>query len=110
MRMPGLEPMSDEPIDLGDPENVKELARNAKGREAIKRTVLRNIMGSKSGRGWMFELLATCHVYETSFSANALNMAYSEGERNIGLRLVASLAEACPERYLEMMREGGDVG
>jgi hypothetical protein len=67
-------------------------------------------MGSQAGRGWMFELLAGCHVYETSFSTNALSMAYHEGERNVGLKLVAALAVACPERYLEMMREGGNVG
>lgn len=99
-----------ETIDLGNPADVRELGRTAKGREAIRTTVLRNIMGSKAGRGWMFELLAGCHVYETSFSSNALTMAYQEGERNVGLKLVASLAAACPERYLEMMREGGDVG
>jgi hypothetical protein len=35
-------------------------------------------------------------------------MAYAEGERNIGLRLMAELVLASPERYLEMLAEHGD--
>ena len=105
-----LEEEVHETVNLGDEADVKELRRSSRAREALKQTVLRNIMGTKVGRGWMFELLAGCHVYETSFSANALTMAFQEGERNVGLKLVVALSAACPERYLEMMREGGDVG
>jgi hypothetical protein len=32
-------------------------------------------------------------------------MACAEGERNIGLRLLSDLMQACPDRYIEMLKE-----
>jgi hypothetical protein len=98
----------DEPLDLGDERDVRQLARTAKGRDAVRATVLRNIMASIDGREWMYELLALCHVYQTSFSPDALWMAKAEGERTIGLQLVGQIQVTCPEQYLQMMKEAKD--
>jgi hypothetical protein len=70
--------------------------------------MLREIMGSNEGRAWFYKILSLCHVYQTSFSPNALAMAFAEGERSVGLRLMADLVEAAPAKYLEMLAEQGD--
>lgn len=37
-----------------------------------------------------------------------MDMAFSEGERNVGLRLLAELTAASPELYLLMLKEVED--
>lgn len=96
---------ADVPYDAGDRVHVKERTKVLRRVEASKRTVLRQLMGSNEGRAWMYDVLTLCHVYQSAFSTNALSMACAEGERNIGLRILGDLMEACPERYLEMLRE-----
>ncbi len=96
------------PYDAGDPKAVRERNRTLKRVEASERTVIRQIMGSNEGRAWIFKILSLCHVYQSSFSTNALTMACAEGERNIGLQLTAEVIAACPERYLEMLKENSN--
>lgn len=93
------------PYDAGDPVAVKERTKVFRRVEASKRTVMRQLMGSSEGRAWMYGVLTLCHVYQSAFSTNALSMACAEGERNIGLRILGDLMEACPERYIEMLKE-----
>jgi hypothetical protein len=105
--------MSDEPVaadvvDLGDEKYVKGRVHSAKQRDAIRSRVLRNVMASIDGREWMYELLTLCHVYQTSFSPDALWMAKAEGERTIGLQLIGQIQIHCPEQYLQMMKEAKD--
>lgn len=99
--------MSDEkiPYDASDPASVKEQIRVSKRREASEKIVLRQIMGSNEGRAWMFKVLSMCHLFRTSYSRDTGDMAFSEGERNIGLMLYAEIMQACPNRYIEMMSE-----
>jgi hypothetical protein len=70
---------------------------------------LRLFLADPVGREYFYDLLASCHVYSTSFGTNALMMAFNEGERNVGLRLGADLTEAAPDLYLQMLKEGGNV-
>jgi hypothetical protein len=91
--------------DAGDRTEVKEKGRASKRRDEAGYRVLRQIMGSNEGRAWMYALLEQCHLTKTSFSRNALDMAFEEGERNIGLRIMGDLMKACPERYIEMQKE-----
>jgi hypothetical protein len=98
----------DEPVDLGDERHVRQRARSAKAHESTRAQVLRNLMASLDGREWMFELLELCHIYETSFASDALVMAAREGERNVGLKVVWQIQTACPEQYLQMMKEAKD--
>ena len=95
----------DLPYDAGDPVAVKERTKAARRHEDANKKVLRQLMGSNEGRAWTYELLSLCHVYQSAFSTNAMTMACAEGERNIGLRILADLMQACPERYIEMLKE-----
>jgi hypothetical protein len=93
------------PYDAGDRRAVKEKQKAARLRDEANKKVLRQLMGSNEGRAWTYELLSLCHVYQSAFSTNALSMACAEGERNIGLRILGELMLACPERYIEMLKE-----
>lgn len=63
------------------------------------------LMSSKRGRRIVNAILQQAGVYRLSFNTNALQMSFNEGNRNTGLRLLAAITEACPDRYAEMLEE-----
>jgi hypothetical protein len=67
--------------------------------------VILSVMATRAGRGWAWDRLAEAHVFSTSYSPDALQMAFAEGERNAGLRLLNDIIEWCPEQFIQMMRE-----
>lgn len=70
---------------------------------------LKFVMSHLQGRRLMWRLLSKAGVYRTSFSQNGLEMAFREGERNLGLFLQAEILGACPERHQQMLKESRDV-
>lgn len=70
---------------------------------------LTRVMSDPAGREYLYDLLASLHIYSTSFSTDALIMAFNEGQRNVGIRLTADLVEAAPDMYLQMLKEHGSV-
>jgi hypothetical protein len=93
---------------MSDERKVRQQRREAR---VIRRGQLEQLvkfMQDPHGRKYIYDLLASVGIYSTTFSANALTMAFREGERNIGLRLVADLTEASPELYLMMLKEAGN--
>ena len=63
------------------------------------------LMGSKRGRRIVWRQLERAGVFRISFSTNALQMAFNEGNRNEGLTLLAKINALCPEHYLSMTKE-----
>ena len=93
---------------MNDESQARVLAkaqREARVREFERKVVLRSVMSVKAGREWMFNLLGECGVYRTPFANDRSATDFNCGQQNIGLRLVASLVEACPDDYLRMMKE-----
>jgi hypothetical protein len=86
-------------------EDVKEASKRAKAAERARRELIVHIMDINSGRAWLLEILEACHIFSPSFTPNALQMAFNEGERNVGLQLLASVMRYCPDKYTDMMRE-----
>lgn len=66
---------------------------------------LKWLMSNKRGRRFMARLLERAGVWRLSFNTNALTMAFNEGTRNEGLRLLAQITAHCPDRYTEMLKE-----
>lgn len=91
--------------DASDPKQVKEKAILYKVTETIKADAIREVMKSRHGRVWVHSLLEACHVWRSSFAIDALAMAFSEGERNIGLKITAEVIAAAPTEYATMLRE-----
>ncbi len=63
------------------------------------------LMSNKRGRRFVARLLERAGVWRLSFNTNALTMAFNEGTRNEGLRLLAQITAHCPDRYTEMLKE-----
>jgi len=66
---------------------------------------LKWLMSNKRGRRFVFRVLERAGVWRLSFNTNALSMAFNEGQRNEGLRLMANITAHCPDRYTEMLEE-----
>ncbi len=102
---PQLEQQQPETFDVGNPEHVEKKKRRVKLNGNGANSAIRGIMGMPEGRAFFWWLLEECHVHGNSFHQNGLTMAFNEGERNIGLKIEARLAEVCPDDFARMMTE-----
>lgn len=91
-----------------DRADVRKQRRIARAQRKDEIVFLARLLAEPVGRRWLYQKLEECHIYSTSFTTNALAMAFNEGERNVGLRLVAELTAASPENYLQMLKEVED--
>lgn len=66
---------------------------------------LKWLMSSKRGRRIVNRQLVSAGVFRISFTTNALQMAFNEGNRNQGNILLAMITEHCPDRYAELLTE-----
>ncbi len=94
--------------NAGDPEQVKGRKEKLKTRDLQKKAALSRLLSEPGGRIWMWDLLGLCGVYHSSFSSDALVMAFHEGRRDIGNRLIAEInrLEGGAELYTRMASEG----
>ena len=65
------------------------------------------LMGNKQGRRFVWRMLEMCGVFRSTFRLNN-EMAFLEGMRNVGLKLMADIHETCPEKYHVMVKEAED--
>lgn len=70
------------------------------------------LMGNTRGRRLMFWLLTKSGVFRTTFEETPMRsaympiaMAHAEGKKDIGYRLMAKIAQLCPDTYSKMMKE-----
>ena len=91
--------------DVTNPRHARELERQAKTYRQAADDVLTELMSRRNGRAWIYDLLERCHCFESSFSPDALAMAFAEGERNTALILLADINRVCPDHYITMVRE-----
>ncbi len=90
--------------NAGDRKSIRKAQKAAAVLDTQRLEAVANILRTIPGRAWMHDLLDACHVFATGFSPDPYIHAYSAGERNIGLRLLADV-QAHPELYLQMMVE-----
>lgn len=62
-------------------------------------------LGTAEGRDYFYWLLEICKTGRNPFSTDALAMAFSCGEINVGQQVQAHIIEATPEAYLTMLLE-----
>jgi len=95
-----------DPTDLREREREAE-ADDAKARETQRREDedFKWLMAHAQGRRYLWRLLEQAGVYRTSFHVSGSQMAFNEGQRNIGLRLIADIHRLAPEGYVKLLRE-----
>lgn len=65
---------------------------------------LRNLMSTPSGRRFMWRLLDKAGIFKSSMTGNSQTF-FLEGQRNIGLFLMAQVNEHCLDEYVLMLTE-----
>lgn len=95
-----------DPFDLGGHERKRD-EQHVRARlvRETEEADLKWLMGNKRGRRILWRLLDRAGVFRLSFNTNAMQMAFAEGNRNEGLRILAQIHTLCPELYPVMVKE-----
>lgn len=101
--------------------NNKPLVRNASDEEQVKDARikvqlgrdqeindLKFILAAEQGRRFLWRTLEICGVYRSSFTGSS-ETYFLEGQRNIGLKLLAEITDIDPDSYLKMIKENKGV-
>lgn len=94
--------------NAADEEQLDDATRVVGTRTEIEREDLRAVMSTPAGRRECWRLLTMCGVYRTSFVSGAeqpLQMAFNEGQRNVGLWMTDRLTRLVPQLYIQMRDE-----
>jgi len=99
--------MSNKKALVGNAADKKQVDE-AKGKENRSRDQeledLRQVLSTRQGRRFYWNLLSFCGVFESSFTGNSQTF-FLEGKRTVGLKMLANLNDAQPEAYVTMMNE-----
>lgn len=98
-----------DPTDI--PGQEREQAEKALVRKLSKDTEesdLKWLMSKRQGRRIVWRLLDQAGVFRPVFNTNAMSMAFAEGNRNYGLRLLTQIHSVTPELYPIMVKEHHD--
>ena len=95
-----------DPTDIRSQERAKAETdtRNKLARDT-EESDIKWLMGRKQGRRIVWRLLEQAGTFRLSFNSNALQMAFAEGNRNSGNRILTLIHSQCPELYPVMVRE-----
>jgi hypothetical protein len=101
-----------EPFDTASV-SVQERETQAAAEKAVKAQLAAQteiddlcwLMSDKRGRRFVWRQLGEAGVYRQSFTGEPLTSAFKEGQRSLGLQLMAAIHQHCPERFSEMQRE-----
>jgi hypothetical protein len=63
------------------------------------------VMADPAGRRFMHRLLSRAGLYRSSFDVDPHRTSFNEGERNIGLFLMAEIMQVAAHQYAEMLEE-----
>lgn len=98
-----------EAFDASNPVAEDNARRDAARLQRQDADVLRAIMHSKEGRSWLYRKLASCHIYESPFSAGQPDVtAFALGEQNVGKKLMVETMSASADLYMKMIKEQQD--
>lgn len=98
-----------DPFDTTGIEKERELRqREAKNQRDTEAGDIKWMMGNKRGRRILWRFLEGAGVYRSTFNTDPLLMAFAEGNRNYGLRLLALIQAGSAENYTLMIKENTD--
>jgi hypothetical protein len=101
--------MSDfDPVDIAAQDQAAATTAAKHALEAANLEAdLRWLMADLRGRRLMRRILERTAVFKTTFTGEFASTAFREGERNIGLWLIAEVQATAPERLADLMMKDG---
>lgn len=95
-----------DPTDLNGQEIVEaEKAKRNLVERQNEESDIRWLMSSKRGRRIVWRLLVQSGLFQSTFTANAMVMAFAEGKRFFGGNMLQTIHSLCPELYPVMVKE-----
>ena len=94
----------DSSFDASDEDQVEAARHKADRTRADELGDLRSILGAPEGRRLMWRYLTRCGVFKTSMTGSSQTF-FLEGQRNVGLWLLADINAADPGAYVQMLAE-----
>lgn len=91
-------------------DSEKAFAQKAKQRQAQRTSDLKWLLNGRRGRRIVYDMLEDAGVFRSSFSTNAMEMAFNEGMRDKGLHLTQFIMQTCPEHWTTMNKENTEDG
>lgn len=67
------------------------------------------VMSDQRGRRTMWRQLSDAGIFRSSFAPDPSVMAFNEGNRQAGLKLLDRMLRVCPAEYLLMQKENTSV-
>jgi len=100
--------MSDENKPLvsnaSDEKQIAEAKQKVKNRQDQEKDDLKYVLASAQGRRFIYKTLELTGIYKSSFTGSSETF-FLEGQRNIGLKLLAKVQEVDFDGYLKMLNE-----
>lgn len=95
-----------DPTDLrGQETEQKETAARNRVARDLEIADVKWLMSTERGRRILWRILDRAGVFRISFHTNAMQMAFNEGNRNLGNWLFNEVMQLCPEKYPVMLEE-----
>lgn len=95
--------MSNKPLvkNAADETQVKNAEIKVKLQDDQKHNDLKWILATEQGRRFTWRLLETTGIFKSSFTGSS-ETYFLEGQRNVGLKLLAEVMDCDPQAYLKM--------
>lgn len=95
-----------DPTDIHEQERTQEqIAKQARLSRDTEEADFRWLMGSKRGRRIVWRQVDRARPFDPSFNTNSMAMAFTEGAKDEGRRIVRMINALCPELYHVMLNE-----
>lgn len=92
-------------LDEKEVKKQKEAQQKFDREKKLRINDLRKVLSTPEGRRTIWNELSRAKVFAPSFSLDSIQMAKNEGERSIGIALLADVMEAKAEAFYTMYTE-----
>lgn len=87
----------------------EELERETEDRLRERRNDLETVLSTEQGRRLVWSLMSEsgvfCSTYNPKASDVSIDMAFAEGRKQVGYRLLEEIQALCPHKFLLMQQE-----
>lgn len=94
--------------NASDAEQLKKAQKKEEILQRQEEDDLVALLSTKSGRRFYWNLMCECGIFRLSMTGNSQTF-FNEGERSVGLKLLAYVNNYAPEAYPLMLKESKEV-